>query len=229
MSIPVVCKCGKRLRAKDEFAGKRTVCPECGQPLTVPGLPTVEQTTARTTQGKATAAKPESPDIPSQEAYSWKTDWKKVFVGLGALLLGPALVAFAVWWWIASGPSAITLATTAMAFAVVVALAIPCCKFGWETLNEGLPRTPLFPRFFAIFTPRFLGKTGVILGVVGLWLGPLTTILGFLVSVYALNDIQVSKWKLPGKWWAISGSVLNVCTTVVWFRYVLPSVPVSHL
>ncbi len=36
MTIPVACKCGKKLAAKDEFAGKTVKCPQCGQPLKIP-------------------------------------------------------------------------------------------------------------------------------------------------------------------------------------------------
>jgi hypothetical protein len=36
MSIQVSCQCGKRLTAKDEFAGKRVKCPACGGPLLIP-------------------------------------------------------------------------------------------------------------------------------------------------------------------------------------------------
>jgi len=36
MPIIVKCKCGKNLRAKDEFAGKRFKCPACGTAVTVP-------------------------------------------------------------------------------------------------------------------------------------------------------------------------------------------------
>lgn len=36
MPVSVVCKCGKRLRAKDELAGKRVKCPACGEPLLLP-------------------------------------------------------------------------------------------------------------------------------------------------------------------------------------------------
>jgi predicted RNA-binding Zn-ribbon protein involved in translation (DUF1610 family) len=36
MSIPVVCKCGKKLSVKDEYAGRRAKCPACGGTLTVP-------------------------------------------------------------------------------------------------------------------------------------------------------------------------------------------------
>jgi hypothetical protein len=37
MSILIACNCGKRFKAADQFAGKRTKCPGCGQTLTIPG------------------------------------------------------------------------------------------------------------------------------------------------------------------------------------------------
>src|SRR5258708_3635722 len=39
MPIVVACQCGKRFKAGDQFAGKRTRCPGCGQPLTIPAVP----------------------------------------------------------------------------------------------------------------------------------------------------------------------------------------------
>jgi RsiW-degrading membrane proteinase PrsW (M82 family) len=36
MAITFVCVCGKSLHAKDELAGKKTKCPGCGSPLTIP-------------------------------------------------------------------------------------------------------------------------------------------------------------------------------------------------
>ncbi|MBI2803744.1 MAG: hypothetical protein HYX68_02010 [Planctomycetes bacterium] len=36
MAITVLCSCGKRLRFKDEFAGKRAKCPYCHEPVMVP-------------------------------------------------------------------------------------------------------------------------------------------------------------------------------------------------
>jgi hypothetical protein len=36
MSIKFVCTCGKRLKARDEMAGKRIPCPRCGSPVGVP-------------------------------------------------------------------------------------------------------------------------------------------------------------------------------------------------
>src|SRR3954466_9963493 len=37
MPIVVACNCGKRFKAGDQFAGKRTRCPGCGQTLPIPG------------------------------------------------------------------------------------------------------------------------------------------------------------------------------------------------
>jgi hypothetical protein len=42
MPIPFSCECGKKLQAKDEFAGKRLKCPGCGKILTIP-TPAVEE------------------------------------------------------------------------------------------------------------------------------------------------------------------------------------------
>lgn len=36
MAITFRCQCGKRLRVRDEHAGKRAKCPHCGKPVTVP-------------------------------------------------------------------------------------------------------------------------------------------------------------------------------------------------
>jgi hypothetical protein len=36
MSIRFQCECGKKLKATDDKIGKRVLCPDCGQPVTVP-------------------------------------------------------------------------------------------------------------------------------------------------------------------------------------------------
>jgi len=38
MSIKFVCSCGKRLRARDEMAARRSMCPRCGAPVGFPSL-----------------------------------------------------------------------------------------------------------------------------------------------------------------------------------------------
>jgi hypothetical protein len=39
MPIKVTCQCGKSFAAKDELAGKAVKCPNCQQPLRIPGTP----------------------------------------------------------------------------------------------------------------------------------------------------------------------------------------------
>lgn len=47
MAIKFICSCGKRLRARDEMAARRSMCPRCGAPVGVPSLrPTHAGTTA---------------------------------------------------------------------------------------------------------------------------------------------------------------------------------------
>src|SRR5437016_25897 len=36
VTIAVTCACGKHLRIKDELAGKRVTCPDCGETVLVP-------------------------------------------------------------------------------------------------------------------------------------------------------------------------------------------------
>lgn len=38
MSIKFICSCGKHLRARDEMAARRSMCPRCGAPVGVPSL-----------------------------------------------------------------------------------------------------------------------------------------------------------------------------------------------
>jgi hypothetical protein len=38
MSISFVCRCGKRLRAREDMAARRSMCPRCGAPVGIPSL-----------------------------------------------------------------------------------------------------------------------------------------------------------------------------------------------
>ncbi len=38
MTIKFMCSCGKRLRARDEMARRRSLCPRCGKPVGIPSL-----------------------------------------------------------------------------------------------------------------------------------------------------------------------------------------------
>src|SRR6266446_4913138 len=36
MTIKFICSCGKHLKARDEMAARRSVCPRCGEPVGIP-------------------------------------------------------------------------------------------------------------------------------------------------------------------------------------------------
>src|SRR5262249_28936669 len=53
MAIKFVCGCGKRLRARDDMAARRTVCPRCGAPV---GIPSPQSAARGTALGPMTPA-----------------------------------------------------------------------------------------------------------------------------------------------------------------------------
>jgi hypothetical protein len=67
MTIKFACSCGKRLRARDEMARRRTVCPRCGQPVGVPSGEPARLTPAeqqRRAARRADASDPAAPRDP---------------------------------------------------------------------------------------------------------------------------------------------------------------------
>jgi hypothetical protein len=46
MSIKFFCSCGKRLKARDKMAARRTICPACGNPVGIPSLEPTQRGTA---------------------------------------------------------------------------------------------------------------------------------------------------------------------------------------
>jgi hypothetical protein len=46
MAIKFHCSCGKRLRARDEMAARRTICPACGRPVGIPSLQPTQRGTS---------------------------------------------------------------------------------------------------------------------------------------------------------------------------------------
>lgn len=65
MPIPIICDCGKQLRAPDEFAGKRVKCPACGEPVAVPARAAAPQKVAA---GSRPVARPTPPPAPAPAA-----------------------------------------------------------------------------------------------------------------------------------------------------------------
>ena len=89
MPIQVQCKCGKRLLAKDQSAGKRAKCPQCGDILQIPipaGVvvaPTVAVPMARPSSRPA-------PSLPLQpDAH--QPEWSRFFYLILALALIPLI------------------------------------------------------------------------------------------------------------------------------------------
>lgn len=71
MSIKFFCKCGKHLRAREALAGKRSVCPACGELVGVPSLqPTQRGTEAAplTAAEKAKLGRPVGLSLPPPAA-----------------------------------------------------------------------------------------------------------------------------------------------------------------
>jgi hypothetical protein len=69
MTIKFACSCGKRLRARDEMARRRTVCPRCGQPVGVPsGEPTATHLTTAERQRRADRRKDASDPTAPRDA-----------------------------------------------------------------------------------------------------------------------------------------------------------------
>src|SRR5262245_31163249 len=69
MSILLSCPCGKKLRVKDELAGKKVKCPGCAAILPVPG-PVVETPAPPEEEPEETEARPRAkkePDPPQEE------------------------------------------------------------------------------------------------------------------------------------------------------------------
>lgn len=61
MPIPFACKCGKRLVAKEEFAGKKMKCPQCAKVLVIPGTPLKTTPAPRTSPPPPRTSNPEVP------------------------------------------------------------------------------------------------------------------------------------------------------------------------
>lgn len=52
MAVVLSCRCGKTFRSRDEHAGKRATCPNCGAVLTIPAPPSADiQTPAKSSPG----------------------------------------------------------------------------------------------------------------------------------------------------------------------------------
>jgi hypothetical protein len=122
MPMSATCRCGKRLRVKDELAGKRVKCPACGAVLPTPKSPAAKVVTLPKAPSTAASAAPEEPashaaanqsaDVaakpPKKEQVREKRSHKvMLFVGVGAavLLCGFGVCGFGLWYFVLKGTS----------------------------------------------------------------------------------------------------------------------------
>src|SRR5579884_3436415 len=75
MAIKFICSCGKHLKARDEMAARRSVCPACGAPVGIPSLQPTHRGTAaapmtpaeRVKRGRVVPPRPVLPDAITAE------------------------------------------------------------------------------------------------------------------------------------------------------------------
>lgn len=70
MPIPVTCDCGKAIRVKEEYAGRRVRCPGCNEPLLVPlaeAEPEVPVLEAQPADPEPPRRKPRRREVPDME------------------------------------------------------------------------------------------------------------------------------------------------------------------
>lgn len=102
MPIPVTCQCGKRFKAHDEHAGKRTRCPACNGMLQIAAAPTeVREQPAAT--GKQRVDRPAAGKRPVRRAAP--TVWPWVVGAAGAVAALAVLVGGVAWALSGRGPA----------------------------------------------------------------------------------------------------------------------------
>ena len=88
MTIEITCECGKRLRTKDEHAGKRVKCPACGRPLLLPQAAEVDHPVGRRAPSALLGMKKKQ-KTPSGTLVA---PCRFVFAGTGGSLFGELIV-----------------------------------------------------------------------------------------------------------------------------------------
>src|SRR4051794_37382534 len=89
MSIGVRCPgCAKKVKAKDELAGKRVKCPSCGQAVVLPSVHTSSQleATSPPAEKMPPASKTPSPAAPTLTASAALPSKSALFTLLGTLV-----------------------------------------------------------------------------------------------------------------------------------------------
>jgi hypothetical protein len=199
MTVEFDCRCGKKLRAAKQHAGKRAKCNQCGEVVTIPGTPQVTINTVA--KQAATPVAATSVQKPLQVAAP-QTD-------LGDLLAGEHFAAKS------AAPKSCPECSNMVSNAAVVCLK---CGFNFKTgekrntsaysyaspksTEKAKPRRPSFLSRFVtsrLHSAKFMSGLAMMIGavvwfVVGWHLGvifiypPILFILGFLSFIAGLID-----------------------------------------
>ncbi len=93
MAIRFSCACGKEMQAQDEYAGRKTRCPDCSSELVIPAvttkLPRKPTPAPRTLAGRRSREENDYDDRPARRRVEAKTSGMAVWcLILGFLSLG---------------------------------------------------------------------------------------------------------------------------------------------
>ena len=70
MPISIQCECGRKLKARDEFAGSRAECPTCGRTLTIPSQTATDGNPGARIPAHPTSSPPTGPPISQKSCDS---------------------------------------------------------------------------------------------------------------------------------------------------------------
>ena len=97
MPLSVTCSCGKRFRVRDELAGKKVKCPECGESISVPrGADDEEELAGLLPPSRKSPRKSKPSKKPSSAM-------KAILIGFGVIVLMLVAYESGVWIWFRSG------------------------------------------------------------------------------------------------------------------------------
>ena len=87
MAINITCKCGKQFRAKDEYAGRRGLCPACKREFLIPTAISINPMPSASND-TATALPTAESDTASvaEQAKPSQTAWKKRVMSGAAII-----------------------------------------------------------------------------------------------------------------------------------------------
>jgi hypothetical protein len=200
MTIPVVCpNCARRLRARDEFAGRKTECPDCGTAIEIPRSATAGQPIvpgaqdimqfldppANAASAKSTAEPPKKSVVRRMlealldpRAIQWL-----LMIGGGLAVIGLLI------WLVSKGvfddPRAVAVAMAIGTLAMLAGGWYAALKTRYRVAGQALT---FLACVVAPLNLWFYHAQGLITLEDHLWVGGLVCVLLYAATVYALRD-----------------------------------------